>query len=40
MERELHTTDFGSRTYSARDLEGHFGSFGTYRLGSTDGSEG
>jgi uncharacterized glyoxalase superfamily protein PhnB len=28
---ELHDTDYGSRDYSARDLEGNFWSFGTYR---------
>jgi uncharacterized glyoxalase superfamily protein PhnB len=29
--RDLHTTDYGSRDYSARDLEGHLWHFGTYR---------
>jgi uncharacterized glyoxalase superfamily protein PhnB len=28
---DLKDTDYGSREYSARDLEGHFWSFGTYR---------
>jgi uncharacterized glyoxalase superfamily protein PhnB len=28
---ELHDTDYGSREYSVRDLEGHLWSFGTYR---------
>jgi uncharacterized glyoxalase superfamily protein PhnB len=28
---ELHDTDYGSRDYAARDLEGNFFSFGTYR---------
>ncbi len=28
--RELADTDYGSREYSARDLEGHIWSFGTY----------
>ena len=28
---ELHDTDYGSRDYSARDLEGNHWSFGTYR---------
>jgi uncharacterized glyoxalase superfamily protein PhnB len=28
--RELADTDYGSREYSARDLEGHVWSFGTY----------
>ncbi len=28
---ELHDTDYGSRDYSARDLEGNVWSFGTYR---------
>ena len=27
----LKTTDFGTREYHARDLEGHLWSFGTYR---------
>jgi uncharacterized glyoxalase superfamily protein PhnB len=29
--RELDDTDYGSREYSARDLEGHHWHFGTYR---------
>jgi uncharacterized glyoxalase superfamily protein PhnB len=29
--RELNDTDYGSREYGARDLEGHHWSFGTYR---------
>ncbi len=29
--RELNDTDYGSREYTARDLEGHLWSFGTYR---------
>jgi len=29
--RELQDTDYGSREYAARDLEGHIWSFGTYR---------
>ncbi len=29
--RELKDTDYGSREYTARDLEGHLWSFGTYR---------
>jgi uncharacterized glyoxalase superfamily protein PhnB len=28
--RELKDTDYGSRDYSVRDLEGHLWSFGTY----------
>jgi uncharacterized glyoxalase superfamily protein PhnB len=28
---ELHDTDYGSRDYTARDLEGNIWSFGTYR---------
>ncbi len=28
---ELHDTDYGSRDYTARDLEGNLWSFGTYR---------
>jgi uncharacterized glyoxalase superfamily protein PhnB len=28
---ELHDTDYGSREYAARDLEGNIWSFGTYR---------
>jgi uncharacterized glyoxalase superfamily protein PhnB len=28
---ELHDTNFGSRSYSARDPEGHHWCFGTYR---------
>ena len=31
MVRDLHTTDYGSRDYSARDPEGHLWHFGTYR---------
>ena|SRR5437773_688818 len=29
---ELHDTDYGSRDYAARDLEGNLWSFGTYRV--------
>ncbi len=29
--RELQTTDYGSREYSALDLDGHYWHFGTYR---------
>ncbi|MGH3012866.1 MAG: VOC family protein [Gaiellaceae bacterium] len=29
--RELENTEYGSREYSARDLEGHHWHFGTYR---------
>jgi uncharacterized glyoxalase superfamily protein PhnB len=29
--REPYDTDYGSRDYSARDLEGNVWSFGTYR---------
>jgi len=29
--RELHDTDYGSRDYSARDLEGNVWHFGTYQ---------
>jgi uncharacterized glyoxalase superfamily protein PhnB len=29
--REIEDTDYGSREYTARDLEGHEWSFGTYR---------
>jgi len=29
--RELEDMDYGSREYSARDLEGHYWHFGTYR---------
>ncbi len=32
---ELKDTDYGSREYSARDLEGHLWHFGTYRPGKT-----
>jgi uncharacterized glyoxalase superfamily protein PhnB len=28
---ELHDTDYGSREYSCRDLEGNYWSFGTYQ---------
>jgi uncharacterized glyoxalase superfamily protein PhnB len=31
--RDLEDTDYGSREYSARDLEGHLWHFGTYRPG-------
>jgi uncharacterized glyoxalase superfamily protein PhnB len=31
MVREIEDTDYGSREYTARDLEGHLWSFGTYR---------
>ena len=33
---ELADTDYGSREYSARDLEGYHWSFGTYRPGPSD----
>jgi uncharacterized glyoxalase superfamily protein PhnB len=29
--REPHDTDYGSREYGAKDIEGHHWSFGTYR---------
>lgn len=29
--RDLTSTDYGSREYSARDLDGHLWSFGTYK---------
>ena len=32
--RDLQNTDYGSREYSVRDLEGHLWSFGTYRPGT------
>jgi uncharacterized glyoxalase superfamily protein PhnB len=32
--RSLSETDYGSREYTARDLEGNLWSFGTYRPGS------
>ena len=32
--RPLADTDYGSREYTARDLEGNLWSFGTYRPGS------
>lgn len=32
--REPEDTDYGSREYSAKDLEGHHWSFGTYRPGA------
>lgn len=31
--RAIENTDYGSREYAARDLEGHLWSFGTYRPG-------
>jgi len=31
---ELEDTDYGSRGYSVRDLEGHLWSFGTYHPGT------
>ena len=34
--RELEDTDYGSREYSARDLEGYHWSFGTYRPGPAE----
>lgn len=34
--RELEDTEYGSREYSARDLEGYHWSFGTYRPGPSD----
>lgn len=33
--RPLTDTDYGSREYTARDLEGNLWSFGTYRPGTT-----
>ena len=33
IERALAETDYGSREYTARDLEGNLWSFGTYRPG-------
>ena len=33
---ELEDTDYGSREYSARDLEGYHWSFGTYRPGPSE----
>ena len=36
---ELADTEYGSREYAARDPEGHFWSFGTYRP-ETGGSQG
>ena len=35
---ELKNTDYGSREYSARDLEGHLWHFGTYLPGTTQGA--
>lgn len=35
MVRELHDTDYGSRDFICRDLEGHLWSFGTYNPHST-----
>ena len=32
---ELDDTDYGSREYTARDLEGNLWSFGTYRAGGS-----
>lgn len=34
--RELNDTDYGSREYAARDLEGNVWSFGTYRPAAGD----
>ena len=34
--RELEDTEYGSREYSARDLEGYHWSFGTYRPGVSE----
>lgn len=34
--RELEDTDYGSREYSARDLEGYHWSFGTYRPAASE----
>ena len=34
--RELEDMDYGSREYSARDLEGHHWHFGTYRPAASD----
>jgi uncharacterized glyoxalase superfamily protein PhnB len=33
----LRDTDYGSREYSARDLDGHVWGFGTYAMGAPDG---
>jgi len=33
---ELHDTDYGSRDYAARDLEGNLWNFGTYRPAPID----
>ena len=35
LARELEDTDYGSREYTARDLDGHAWSFGTYRPEAT-----
>ena len=35
--RELENSDWGSRGYSAKDLEGHHWSFGTYRVAMDGG---
>jgi uncharacterized glyoxalase superfamily protein PhnB len=37
IERELTDQDYGSREYTARDLEGNLWSFGTYRPGAGSG---
>jgi uncharacterized glyoxalase superfamily protein PhnB len=34
--RELKATEYGSREYSVRDLEGNLWSFGTYRPGGAE----
>ena len=36
---ELHDTDYGSREYAARDLEGNLWSFGTYRVAVTEAEQ-
>jgi uncharacterized glyoxalase superfamily protein PhnB len=36
--RVLNDTDYGSREYSARDVEGHLWSFGTYNPARDQGS--
>lgn len=36
--REPHDTDYGSRDYAARDLDGNVWSFGTYRPGPSASS--
>jgi uncharacterized glyoxalase superfamily protein PhnB len=36
--REIHDTDYGSREYGVRDIEGNLWSFGTYRPGDETAS--